>query len=68
MSFKPEVIADSGGKWCGTPQRFATKEEAEVQVANLASRWLLVRETRAAECDDPVNYRWQDGQLIAVEK
>jgi hypothetical protein len=32
MSFKPEVIADSGGKWCGTPQRFATKEEAEVQV------------------------------------
>jgi len=33
MSFKPEVIADSGGKWCGTPQRFATKEEAEAQMA-----------------------------------
>ena len=48
--------------------RFATKEEAEAQMANLASRWLLVRETRAVECDDPVNYRWQDGQLIAVEK
>jgi len=48
--------------------RFATKEEAEAQVANLASRWLFVRETRAVECDDPVNYRWQDGQLIAMEK
>ena len=68
MSFKPEVIADSSGKWCGNALRFATKEEAEAQMANLASRWLLVRETRAVECDDPVNYRWQDGQLIAVEK
>jgi hypothetical protein len=24
MSFKPEVIADSSGKWCGNALRFAT--------------------------------------------
>jgi hypothetical protein len=72
MSFKPEVIADSSGKWCGTPLRFATgsppRKRPKCRWANLASRWLLVGETLAVECDDPVNYRWQDGQLIAVEK
>ena len=48
--------------------RFATKEEAEAQMANLASRWLLVRETRAVESDDPIDYSWRNGKLIAVEK
>jgi hypothetical protein len=24
MSFKPEVIADTSGKWCGNALRFAT--------------------------------------------
>ena len=28
MSFKPEVIADSSGQWCGNALRFATREEA----------------------------------------
>jgi len=32
MSWKPEVIADSSGKWCGNALRFATREEAEANV------------------------------------
>ena len=32
MSFKPEVIADSSGQWCGNALRFATREEAEANV------------------------------------
>jgi hypothetical protein len=32
MSFKPEVIADSSGKFCGNALRFATREEAEANV------------------------------------
>ena len=72
MSFKPEVIADSSGEWCGNALRFATgsppRKRPKPRWPNLASRWLLVGETLAVECDDPVNYRWQDGQLIAVEK
>ena len=28
MSFKPEVIADLSGTWCGNALRFATREEA----------------------------------------
>ena len=32
MSFKPEVIADTSGKWCGNALRFATREEAKTNV------------------------------------
>ena len=63
MSFKPEVIADSSGKWCGNALRFATLEEAEANVQDLMMRWFAVRETRVIESDDPVNYRYIDGRL-----
>jgi hypothetical protein len=67
MSWKPEVIADNSGKWCGNALRFATKEEAEANVRDLSYRWLLVRDTRVVESDEPVNYRWIDGRLVAVD-
>lgn len=67
MSWKPEVIADDSGEFCGNGLRFATKEEAEANVRDLASRWMLVRETRVVECDDPVNYQWIDGRLVSLE-
>ena len=38
MSWKPEVIADSSGKWCGNACRFATKQEAEDDVKDLMMR------------------------------
>ena len=66
MSFMPEVIADSSGKWCGTALRFATREEAETNVRDLSMRWLAVRETRVMESADPVNYTYIDGLLKEV--
>jgi hypothetical protein len=63
MSFKPEVIADSSGKWCGNALRFATRQEAEANVQDLMMRWFAVRETRVVESDDPVNYRYVAGGL-----
>lgn len=67
MSWKPEVIADSSGKWCGNALRFETKLEAEHYVSDLFMRWTLVRETRVVESDEPVNYRYDDTQgLVAV--
>ncbi len=46
MSWKPEVIADGSGAWCGNGLRFATKEEAESQVYDLematSTRWILM--------------------------
>jgi hypothetical protein len=63
MSWKPEVIADSSGKWCGNALRFATRDEAEANARDLMMRWLGVRETRVVECDEPVNYRYVHGRL-----
>jgi len=60
------VIADSSGQWCGNALRFPTKEEAEANVANLFSRWMLVRETRVVESDDEPNYRWINGELQEI--
>lgn len=71
MSWKPEVIADKSGKWYGNALRFETKQEAEWNVINLASRWMMVTDWRATECDDPVNYRWigeHDGHLEIVKE
>lgn len=65
-SWAPEVIADSSGKWCGNALRFATKEEAEANVQDLHSRWMLVSQTRVVPSDDPVNYRWVGGKLERV--
>jgi hypothetical protein len=66
MSFKPEVIADSSGQWCGNALRFATREEAEANVQDLMMRWFAVRDTRVVECDDPVNYSYIDHKLLPL--
>lgn len=62
MSFAAEVIADSSGRWAGNGVRLATREEAEAYAEDLKRRWILVREWRVVESDDPVNYVW-DFQL-----
>lgn len=65
-SFKPEVVVDASGKWYGNALRFATREEAEASARDLAYRWLAVREWRAVESDEPVNYRYVDGWLAPL--
>jgi hypothetical protein len=66
MSWSPEVIADGSGKWTSNALRFATRAEAEANVANLAMRWTLVRDTRVVESDEPINYAWVEGRLVPV--
>lgn len=66
MSWSPEVIADSSGKFVGNALRFETKEEAEANVRDLMMRWFAVRETRVVESTEPVNYRWTKAGLEKV--
>ena len=66
MSFKPEVIADSTGKWFGNGLRFATHNEAQVYVADLALRWTAVRDTRVVESGDPVTHCLVAGKAVAL--
>jgi hypothetical protein len=69
MSFAAEVIADSGGKWAGNALRFATREEAEIYVADLARRWTLVTDTRVVEWpEEPANYEIVDGVCRPVKE
>ena len=60
LSWRPEVIADSSGKWCANGLRFATEKEAFASAAELAGRWFAVRDWRAAPCADPVTHRMED--------
>lgn len=62
VSYAPQVIADNSGEFCGNALRFATRTEAEASVQDLASRWMLVRETRVVKTDDAVNYVRIDGR------
>jgi hypothetical protein len=67
MSWKPEVIADSSGKWYGNALRFATKREAELSAMDLSMRWTSVRDWRVSESGDPVNYRIsEEGKMTPV--
>ncbi len=66
MSYAPEVIADSSGKWCGNGLRFETHKEALANVLDLAMRWTSVRDTRVVESSDPVNYRFTLNGLESV--
>lgn len=67
MSWAPEVRTGDDPKFYGNALRFATRGEAEANVENLKNRWLSVVETRVVESKDPVNYRWVDDKLVAVE-
>ena len=63
MSWKVEVFTTD---WNSNALRFATKEEAEASGRELLSRWFLPSDSRATECDDPVNYEFKDGQNIKI--
>jgi len=66
MAWKPEVMVAGETKWCGNALRFATKEEAEGNVKALMWKWTAVNDTRVVEVDEPVNYAWVDGALVAA--
>lgn len=68
MSWKPEFQTDNTGKWYRNGVAFATKQEAEGNASAKAWAWTLVRDFRAVESDEPVNYRWVDGHLEEVKQ
>ena len=55
-SFKPVVKTDDSGKWYDNALRFATSEEAAASAADLANRWMMVREHGVQESTDPVTH------------
>lgn len=67
-SYKPEVIADNSGHWSSNSLRFASEQEAQEYVDDLARRWTLVTGTRVSPSTDPVTHRIDNaGYLTRVD-
>ena len=67
-SFKPEVntAGDPEGVFTGNALRFATEQEAERWVLDLAMRWTAVADTRVVESDDPINYEIKNDRAVPI--
>lgn len=65
-SYRPMVYLPAERKWSGNGLRFATREEAETQAADLLCRWTVPSDSRADPSDDAPNYRYVDGKLEAL--
>jgi len=69
MSFKPYVIVDSRGKWCGTPLRALQPGKKQRPTFAIWPTAGLPSPTPAwSRAMIPVKYSWRNGKLIAVEK
>lgn len=71
MSYAPEVTTartpiNGVPIWTGNALRFATYDEADRYVRDLALRWTAVYDIRVVESSDPVNYAIIDNELVRV--
>lgn len=57
MSWKPELQVAGEDGWHTNNLCFATKEEAEASAKDIYGRWMSATGWRAAESDEPVNYK-----------
>jgi hypothetical protein len=71
MSFIPQLKGVNEDKFVGNGLRFASKAEALAWAEHRQSIWYGCKagaqNRRAFKSSDPVNYRYVDGKLIAVE-
>lgn len=63
MSFKPEFQTGSDPKWYSNAQAFETYDEAYASAAARYQVWTLATAFRAVESDEPVNYKWDNGDV-----
>lgn len=50
-------------EWAGNAQRFATEEEALASARARFNVWMVPDDFRADPTDDPVNYKWDKGDV-----
>ena len=67
MSFKTAVQVKEESRWTYNGLFFATSEEAEAWGRDLSRRWSLLEKWEAQTSNEPVNYKYENGQLIKVE-
>ena len=62
MSFKPAIKVYGEEPYYTNGQTFATEEEAHKSAVNRMFNWTLAEDVKVVESDEPVNYKWVDGQ------
>jgi len=67
MSLKTAVQVKGEPGWSYNGLFFATSEEAEAWGQDLSRRWSLLEKWEAQPSNEPVNYKFENGQLIKVE-
>lgn len=67
MNWKMEVSTDNSGAWNSNSCVYATEGEAMKAGEELMSRWLLVRDYRAVESDETVNYKFENGRNTSLK-
>jgi hypothetical protein len=60
------VEATDGSGYARNGLVFATELEAKAYARDLFGRWLGCTDARSIEVTEKVNYRWTDGELIAL--
>lgn len=66
MSYKPVFIFENNER-CTNGQAFATKEEARLSAAARFQRWTMPLDYDVESSNEPVNYRYENGQDISIE-
>lgn len=66
MSQKVMVRGTGEKTFVSNALRFATVQEAESYAQDLYSRWFGMDEYRIEESEEPVNYKWENGQAIRI--
>jgi hypothetical protein len=66
QSYAPQIMTKGDDQWVGNNLRFETEAEALANVRHLATQWTEVITTRVLSSDDPVNYRYLNGELLRL--
>jgi len=62
MSFKPVFIMPDGER-ASNAQRFETRAEAIASARARFMRWTMPADYDAEQSGDPINYKYQDGDI-----
>lgn len=66
MAWASEILSE--GEWVGNGIVLATKEEAEDYGSAMLFNCILFEDARVVTSEKPVNYKWEDGRLVRLDK
>lgn len=67
MNYRYEVKTKGDPKWYGNGIVLPERRQAEQAAYDKYCAWTLVEQTRVVATDAPANYRYVDGELLAIK-